>query len=396
MVALIATMAIVSWLQPGASHAAAPLLTWQGDPTTTMTIEWFMPHEQAEAAVPLWYAPLETESWIAAAGQRRPFADSPVDLCRVELTGLSPGSAYQFKLAPDGPVHRFRTIDADPGSVLTFVEGGDVGSSDEADATCTQAAARSPAFALIGGDVVYARDDSYEDWTRFAAMWHRRMVTPGGFLVPIVACVGNHDVEHHSHPERSHHDQAARFLALFGQPGDRTYGVLDFGPNTSLILLDTQHVEPIAGPQTRWLEQTLRERADREHLLVAYHHPAYPSVQDWDDPATVAVREHWAPLFEQYGVELAFEHNDHTYKRTVPIAAGHTDPRGVVYVGDGGWGAKLREPRQAWYLARSASVHHFVHVTLWHDALSLIAIDSDGHVVDMLPDPDLHASLHHR
>jgi hypothetical protein len=40
-------------------------------------------------------------------------------------------------------------------------------------------------------------------------------------------------------------------------------------------------------------------------------------------------------LFDRYGVQLAFENHDHTFKRTYPLRAGKLDPRGTVYLGDG-------------------------------------------------------------
>jgi hypothetical protein len=55
------------------------------------------------------------------------------------------------------------------------------------------------------------------------------------------------------------------------------------------------------------------------------------------------IREHWCPLFDEYGVQLAFEHHDHAYKRTYPIRKGTVDPRGVVYLGDGAWGVTVRK-----------------------------------------------------
>jgi len=45
----------------------------------------------------------------------------------------------------------------------------------------------------------------------------------------------------------------------------------------SLVLLDTNHIVPVAGEQTAWLERTLADRQDRPHLIVANHVPAYPS-----------------------------------------------------------------------------------------------------------------------
>lgn len=59
-------------------------------------------------------------------------------------------------------------------------------------------------------------------------------------------------------------------------------------------MLDSNHSTEVAGAQTQWFERALAERTDREHLMVAYHIPAYPSVkligsEDGDD-----IRQHWS------------------------------------------------------------------------------------------------------
>src|SRR5690625_7699759 len=113
----------------------------------------------------------------------------------------------------------------------------------------------------------------------------------------------------------------------------------------SLVLLDTDHTNPVDGVQTEWLEQVLAERQEVPHLFPVYHGPAWPSVRNPDWEQSVRVREHWVPLFEAYGVRVAFENHDHAYKRTRPIRNNRKDPSGVVYFGDGAWGVGVREIR---------------------------------------------------
>ena len=69
-------------------------------------------------------------------------------------------------------------------------------------------------------------------------------------------------------------------------------------------------------------------------------------------------REHWLPLFDEYGVTAAFEHHWHVMKVTKPLrnnevslffldldgwtrlmTAKQVHEGGTVYFGDGGWGA---------------------------------------------------------
>jgi hypothetical protein len=94
------------------------------------------------------------------------------------------------------------------------------------------------------------------------------------------------------------------------------------------------------------------------------------------------IREHWVPLFERFGLDVAFEHHDHAYKRTYPIRAGKVDPEGVLYVGDGPWGAMPRRPRDRWYLAKTAGKRHFILVTISNPDRSIVAIDGEGQVFD--------------
>ncbi|MFQ5532453.1 MAG: hypothetical protein ACE5EP_01240, partial [Candidatus Methylomirabilales bacterium] len=172
--------------------------------------------------------------------------------------------------------------------------------------------------------------------------------------------------------------------------------VLDFGRYMSLILLDSGHTHPIAGMQRDWLRQTLADRQDTPHLFAVYHVPAYPSVRPVNYGVSATIREHWVPLFEQFGLDVAFEHHEHVYKRTHPIRADKIDSRGVLYLGDGTWGVWPRRPRDDWYLAKTAKKRHFILTMIEGQNRSFVAIDSEGEVFDRIEQPVSSSSIKRR
>jgi hypothetical protein len=80
------------------------------------------------------------------------------------------------------------------------------------------------------------------------------------------------------------------------------------------------------------------------------------------------IRQHWVPLFERFGLNVAFEHHEHAYKRTHLLLQGSPHPAGILYLGDGSWGVekprKPKSPSERPYLAKSASTRHFILVEL--------------------------------
>ena len=242
-------------------------------------------------------------------------------------------------------------------------------------------AEQDPMFTVIGGDIAYANGDPklVKRWYRWLAAWKKHMVTSRGRLIPLLMVIGNHEVQggFGQRPEK-----APYFYSLFAMPGQRGYNVVDFGRYMSLILLDSEHTHAIDGRQTDWLGRTLANRQDVPHIFGVYHVPAYPSVRKFNNRVSAKIRQHWVPLFEKFGLDAAFEHHDHAYKRTHLIRAGTVDPRGVLYLGDGAWGALPRKTREDWYLTKTASRQHFILVTIDGQSRTFQAIDIKGHVFD--------------
>jgi hypothetical protein len=227
------------------------------------------------------------------------------------------------------------------------------------------------------------------------------MVDPKGRTIPMVTCLGNHEVRGGYKGRRV---DATYYFPLFdGLYPETSYGALDFGDYLSLVLLDTGHVSPIGGAQAVWLESALREREDRPHLIVANHVPAYPSFRNpAPAPAVNGVlgalgikekvggtgddnRKYWCPLFERYRVDAVLEHHDHTFKRTHPLVGGLRDKYGVPYLGDGSWG-QLRPPatpeKRPYLAATSQSYHMTVH-KLEGEQRYHVAVEETGRVADV-------------
>ena len=242
---------------PPAPPLTGLFLTWQHDPTTTMTVQWIGPDQPPES-FPVYYLPSGGKTWLAAETHAKPFTGTDQKVFRVELTGLTPGTDYVFRVGITSPAYKFRTMPAKATDIITFVSGGDSGVNAHAISTNILAAKQDPSFALIGGDLAYDNGTSPKTFLSYLSNYSKHMVDSKGRLIPMVACIGNHEVRGGYRGKRS---DSPSFLSVFdGLFRDATYSALDFGDYLSLVLLDTDHIAPISGEQTSWLAHTLLER----------------------------------------------------------------------------------------------------------------------------------------
>ena len=418
-VALSAFLASISLgIQARAAEAGSekfdPLalyLTWQGDPTKTMTIRWHsMPDDGRNNVVE--YQRFNETSWDSTAWDskegchyRMVFSDRIVHV--VELDSLDSGTVYWFRLGKDSAVFKFRTMPDSLTEEVRFIVGGDTYGKwtpwPPSDwcldyynlfrKTNRQAAKKSPMFVVIGGDFTYSDGQAChaERWHKWLKAWKKYMVTPENLLIPMVPVIGNHETLNNTYKKDWYKpnkpsdpaEHAPYFYNLFIKPDSLSYQVLDFGNYMSLIVLDSGHTN-FVHEQAQWLADTLQSRQERKvsYKFAAYHVPAYPSARAPDGEISTRIRKCWVPIFEKWKLDVAFEHHDHTYKRTHPILWDRCDPKGVVYLGDGAWG-KLRDPHpNRWYLAKAEKKYHFILVTLQKDKALFEAIDNDGQVFD--------------
>ena len=370
-------------------------LTWQRDPTTTMTVNWVNLYE--EGTVTVWHRVQGTEKWFSKSGKRHQARPSVFQVRRVELTGLKPETTYEFALGDEAPsepkgIYKFRTMPAELKRPVRFVNGGDMMHSRELmDAMNRQAAKLDPDFAYLGGDLAYENGSNVSRYCDWFQSWTSGMRGKDGRLIPFVTGIGNHEVKGHYGGRIP--DDAPYFYGFFALPEGRSYYSLDFGRYLSLVVLDSGHTQPISGKQTQWLASTLAARAQQQFLFAGYHWPVYgtakaqPGLLPCDSPRSQEMRTNWVSQFERHGVSVIFEHDHHTYKRTHRLRNHQRDDEnGLLFLGDGAWGVNTRDPvspDKAWYLAKSEARRHLFSVTLHPEGRFYVeAVDANGTVFD--------------
>lgn len=372
--------------QPGGSIDTL-FLTWQRDPTTTMTIQWIGPERTAANAL-IRYSTIDGKEWKNQPTVVKAYPESEHKVFRAELTGLKPGTDYQFEVGPTSRTYRFRTMPAKATDTISFISGGDVGTDKHAINNNIQAARQDPMFAIVGGDLGYDNGKSMETSVKFIRNYSEHMIGREGRLIPMVVCMGNHEIDGGYDKPR---EKAPFFFALFdGMYRDTSFATLDFGDYLSLVLLDTGHNNPIGGDQASWLERTLRARVDHPNVIAVNHVPCYPSYRkmegaDGKGGTGEGQRKHWVPLFDKYRVPLVLEHHDHTFKRSKPLLGGMANKNGVLYLGDGSWG-KLRvpgTPEKLPLLARTSGEYHLSLHRIQGEERYHLALDEFGRVMDV-------------
>lgn len=363
---------------------------WEKDPTTTISLLWHTRNDVAREAK----HPAELEirpkggsartSWKKVKALSSVMPHSNRTIRRVALRGLKPGAEYSFRFGQQGRSYSFRTMPATLEQPVRFAAGGDTMHNQAMfEKTNLQVLKHDVDFVVFGGDLAYAdgKPEQVGRWYNWFDVCKRTLITPEGRVIPIVVTIGNHEVQGAFNQP---YEKAPFFYSLFPFPGRPGYGVLDFGKYLSLVVLDTGHTAPIGGAQTQWLEKTLAARRKVPHVFPVYHVPIYPSVRKYNDNSAQLLN--WAPLFEKYGVRIAFENHDHAYKRTHPIRAGKIQQGGVVYLGDGCWGVATRPvATDRWYLAKASSVRHFILGTLQGKERRFLMLDEDGNTIDTYP-----------
>jgi len=400
----ICSIALALLLGATASSAqqspAAIFLTWDGNPTNTVSVDWHLDAgtdiETVEIRGP------GISGWSARTGAKFQFPHSTRMVRRARITDLKPGATYELRVGASR-VYTYRTMPARLTRPVRFATGGDTRADDASFGSVNRYVAKQDVdFVLLGGDLAYSNGDPRQ--VRQEELWFetafKTLVTPQGRLIPVIAAIGNHEVFSNRDTAQAVRDMiektgvkqgdATYYRPLHAHARERQYSIIDVGDYLSLVLLNTGHTAAIPGAQTEWLRDALAARPTVTHIFPVYHVPGYPSVRAFSASNSTQVRENWSPLFERAGVRVAFENHDHAYKRTYPIRAGHKDSTGIVYLGDGAWGAGPREIGRdnkavpEWYLEKTASVNHGIIVTLDDASARFEVRDTIGTLVDRL------------
>ena len=164
---------------------------------------------------------------------------------------------------------------------IHFVSGGDSGIGKHAVMTNHVAAAQSPMFVVIAGDIAYENGKSPAIFFQFLKNYSRDLRDDKKRLIPLLGCLGNHEAVGGYGKTRK---EAPFFYSVFdGLFPETGYASLDFGDYLSLIFLDTGHTSPIEGAQTDWLARNAQRAGGMSRRCL-------PSITCRRTPRTVPCR----------------------------------------------------------------------------------------------------------
>ncbi len=290
------------------STATAMRVQWQTYEDATCTVSWGKSARCAEGSC----APMEADSHIYAA----------------VLSDLTPGTVYHYCVAAnDQRVQgQFTTAPQDPTAPdLVFYGIGDaqlaLGDDKYFPELCMRMAreiSENPdrrTFCLVAGDWIESAVWGVVNWitslpageaskysgqgspARSVACWDGFFARAHPLLaeVPLVGCVGNHDVQYVP-------SQTSLFDSYWPYPYvDGHYWSMDWGPVHLTIVDDYTPCVP-GSPQYEWLTSDLQAASARPWTVVLKHEPGSP-----DAGAELFT------LFQEHGVDLVIGghwHND--------------------------------------------------------------------------------------
>ncbi|MCB1687490.1 MAG: metallophosphoesterase family protein [Halioglobus sp.] len=286
----------------------------------------------------------------------------------VLLSGLEPDTTYYYSVGGAGvadEAHHFRTapvtgeLPADGNTRIWIVGDSGVGGTGKPESGYVRDGFL--AFAQNQGDepadlFLMLGDNAYDQGTD---MEHQKGIfdvyTSVLASTPVWPTIGNHEMgtvglSTSSNPESytvlgdgsnggpdPAPDSPMPYLNIFSLPTDGEAGGLASGTeqyysfdyaNVHVVSLDSQLAirdTDSRAAMMQWLKDDLMANT-QDWTIVIYHHPPYTkgshdsdsTLNGIDDPI-FTIREEFTPIFEQYGVDLAYAGHSHIYERSYYI-----------------------------------------------------------------------------
>ena len=305
------------------------------------------------------------------------------------VSGLTASTTYPYEVwigNARGAASSLKTAPMPGTGAVKFMAFGDSGTGLTVQKTlAARMAADTWDIALHSGDIVYGTssttgDATYKTYHSWFFDIYRDWLPRRSFF----PSMGNHD-------GRQSNGYGRAYLDLFVLPkvnaasmhGDEErYYSFDYGP-VHFVVLDTERAfMDLTRRQTQlqWLASDLSS-SPLPWKIALFHKPPYSS--GFEHGSELTVRQAFTPLFEAHGVQMAVTGHDHGFERSVPWRES-TDrtKQAVTYIVTGGGGSRLYAMKTSAWTVRSASVHHYIRVSVSGCVLSHEAVRADGVVFD--------------
>jgi len=278
------------------------------------------------------------------------------------LTGLTPNTLYYFVIHDSNGQNSerfyFRTLSDDDDDPVSFISGGDtrdgfklfgVYTEDCPSGDCLEKRREGnilvskirPDFIAFTGDFVMNQitSNTQAEWSTWLDDW-QLTITDDGRMFPVTFSRGNHE-------------DMFDVYEMFDIPFDEYYSLNIHNGLIRLYMLNSELDACTDMGQLNWLTNDLQTHSgtanDPWWKFATYHSP---TVAIGKDGALEADQMScWVPLFQQHKVRLAMESDSHTTKWTYPCLSNANEDdfevasadTGVVYIGEGQWGAPHRD-----------------------------------------------------
>nr|WP_295930768.1 metallophosphoesterase family protein [uncultured Dyadobacter sp.] len=355
------------------------ILTWSGDPSTTVNIQWRINPRIGDGKVKYWKA--GAKDTLVSSGSafrmedRLLQNDRFVNRFTTKLTGLAPGTSYQYSIgngkdwsAPSS----FQTA-SDQNKDFSFIWFGDTHYSPIWGDMAQKAIKRHPetAFFSIAGDLVSTglhRDDWDQLWDHAGPTFTTR---------PLMPVPGNHDSqdglgawmykEMFSLPENG----------PAGQPSEMTYA---FHYQDALyIMLDGTLSVPA---QSAWVETQLKN-SKAKWKFAMFHFPPYNFEEPYDE-----IQREWCALFDKYHVDMVMSGHMHYYLRTKPMfnqKEAASPAKGTIYTMSISIpGKQVRWPEEDYAVVRYKDGPLYQHISIKGNTMHYKCYNPEGEIKDEL------------
>jgi hypothetical protein len=356
------------------------MLTWSGDPKTTVDVQWRTSPAVTSGKVKYWKEGSKDTLYADAT----PFKmedrllqnDRYVNRFTSKIKNLSPGTIYHYSvgagagkwLAPE----TFRTS-SDQKEGFSFIWFGDTHYSQIWGDMAKKSLKRHPetAFFQIAGDLVTTglnRDDWDHLWSYSSPVFRTK---------PLMPVPGNHDSqdglgawmykEMFSLPENG----------PSGQPSEMTYSY-EYQDALFLMLDPTLPVPQ----QSAWVAEQLKN-SKAKWKFAMFHFPPY----NFEEPYDEIMRE-WGTLFDKYHVDMVMNGHMHYYLRTKPMYNGKavaSPAEGTIYTMSISIpGKQERWPDEEYAVKRYKDGPLYQHIAIKGNTLSYKCFDPEGNLKDEL------------
>ncbi|XOV68023.1 MAG: fibronectin type III domain-containing protein [Fluviicola sp.] len=308
------------------------------------------------------------------------------------LTGLFPNTLYYFVIYDDAgntsDRFYFRTLSDDRNDPVSFISGGDtrdgfslfgIYTENCPSGDCLEKRREGnilvskirPDFIAFTGDYVMNQitSNTQQEWNTWLNDW-QLTITDDGRMFPVAFSRGNHEDIFDVHE-------------MFDIPFDEFYSLNIHGGLIRMYMLNSELNACSDVSQLNWLTNDLQNHSgtqnDPSWKFATYHTPTLAIGKDGD--LSQDQMDCWVPLFQQHKVRLVMESDSHSTKWTHPCVVNangddfeeaQNPQEGVVYIGEGQWGAPHRD---IYYTGQDAKP--FVRDAGTFDNFFFIRVDKD-------------------